>query len=245
MTQTPPQKPEVLTDKTAENTNGKLLTNTPLLDRGMNLDECKIMCTTPIIPLREKVYFRIIYETLFRPLEARCLLIENWDRQQTVLTATRVKAKTKPKRGNKHLKEYLPARPRTAVISPTTNEMLRELIGNRKKGYIFDNGKGKPISATWFKEMIHHHAKMLGIQKNVVAYNEKYKNPDKIHYRHLITCMALREAGERHHDNQGGSRKLSAVAAGHTMAVKEKHYEKVDFEEVHESMRKHHPAWKW
>jgi hypothetical protein len=31
--------------------------------------------------------------------------------------------------------------------------------------------------------------------------------------------MALREAGERHHDNAGGSRKLSAVAAGHTMEV--------------------------
>ncbi len=63
--------------------------------------------------------------------------------------------------------------------------------------------------------------------------------------RHLVTCMALREAGERHHDNAGGSRKLSAVAAGHTMHVKEKHYEKVgeDFEQVHESYRRFHPAF--
>jgi hypothetical protein len=38
--------------------------------------------------------------------------------------------------------------------------------------------------------------------------------------------MALREAGEMHHDDAGGSRKLSVVAAGHTMQVKEKHYEK-------------------
>lgn len=37
----------------------------------------------------------------------------------------------------------------------------------------------------------------------------------EVHPRHLITCMALREAGERHHDNAGGSRKLSAVAADH------------------------------
>jgi hypothetical protein len=38
---------------------------------------------------------------------------------------------------------------------------------------------------------------------------------------------------ERHHDNAGGSKKLSAVA-GHTMRVKERHYEKVgeDFEQV-------------
>jgi len=35
------------------------------------------------------------------------------------------------------------------------------------------------------------------------------------------------------------------VAAGHTMHVKEKHYEKVgeDFEQVHESYRKYHPAF--
>lgn len=58
-------------------------------------------------------------------------------------------------------------------------------------------------------------------------------------------CMALREAGERHHDNARGSRKLSAVAAGHTMQVKERHYEKVgeDFEQVHESYRKYHPTF--
>ncbi len=66
-----------------------------------------------------------------------------------------------------------------------------------------------------------------------------------MHPRHLVTCMALREAGERHHDNAGGSRKLSAVSAGHTMQVKERHYEKVgeDFEQVHESYRKFHPAF--
>jgi hypothetical protein len=57
--------------------------------------------------------------------------------------------------------------------------------------------------------------------------------------------MALREAGERRHDNAGRSRKLSDVAAGHTMQVKERHYEKVgeDFELVHESYRKFHPVF--
>jgi hypothetical protein len=57
--------------------------------------------------------------------------------------------------------------------------------------------------------------------------------------------MALREAGERHHDNKGGNRKLSSVMAGHTMQVKERHYEKVgaDFEQVHESIKENHPAF--
>lgn len=87
----------------------------------------------------------------------------------------------------------------------------------------------------WFKDRIHHYAKLQGIQKEVKYYDTKTV---EIHPRHLVTCMALREAGERHHDNAGGSRKLSAVAAGHTMHVKERHYEKVreDFEQVHESL---------
>jgi hypothetical protein len=55
----------------------------------------------------------------------------------------------------------------------------------------------------------------------------------------------MREMGESHHDHAGGSRKLSAVVAGHTMQVKEKHYERVgeDFEQVHESYRKYHPEF--
>jgi hypothetical protein len=48
-----------------------------------------------------------------------------------------------------------------------------------------------------------------------------------------------------YHDSAGESRKLSAVVARHTIQVKERHYEKVgeDFEQVHESYRKFHPAF--
>jgi integrase len=244
MLKTPPQKVGILPRKRDPITNGKLVPlDQPLLDRGMNLEECMTVCNSPIIPIREKVYFRLIYETLLRPMEVRHLLIENWDKNQRLITAQKVKVKTKPQRGDKSHKEYLPTRPRTAIVTENTNEMLRAIVGNRKKGYIFVNEKGFQLTASWFKEQIHHYAKILGIQKNVKPYNEKNKNPDKVHYRHLVTCMALREAGERHHDSQGGSRKLSAFGAGHSMAVKEKHYEKADFEEVQESMKKFHPAF--
>jgi hypothetical protein len=37
----------------------------------------------------------------------------------------------------------------------------------------------------------------------------------------------MREAGERHHDNAGGSRKLFVVAEEYTIQIKERHYEKV------------------
>ncbi len=204
----------------------------------MNIEECRVICTDYRIPTREKLFFRVIYETQLRPFEVLNLKIEDWDRNQHLITAVRVKQKTKPKKGNRKEKEWLPSTPRTALLSDNTNELLRTLVSNRKKGYIFINEKGEQLSLEWFNERINHYAKIIGIQKIKKYYADGRTLK-------LITCMALREAGERHHDNAGGSRKLSAVAAGHTMQVKEKHYEKVgeDFEQVHESYRRFHPAF--
>lgn len=218
--------------KDLRNTN-KVITTEPLLNRGMNEAECKVMCTAPVIPLREKLFFRMIYETQLRPFEVLNLDIENWDRKQGLVTAVRVKQKW-----DRRNKKYLPSYPRTALLTDNTNELLRTYVSNRKKGAVFINEKGERLSLEWFNEQINHYAKLIGIQK-VKKYYKDGRNLK------LITCMALREAGERHHDNAGGSRKLSAVAAGHTMQVKERHYEKVgdDFEQVHKSYREHHPAF--
>lgn len=229
----------ILAPKTEEITKTKqVLTTDPLLKRGLTLEECRILCTSAQIPLREKLFFRIIYETQYRPFEALNLKVEDWDREQHLITAVVVKQKTKPLKGDKHKKEHLPSSPRTAILSDNTNEFLRAYVSNRKKGFIFANEKGNHLSLEWFNEKINYYAKLLGIQK-VVKY---YKDGRTLK---LVTCMALREAGERHHDNAGGSRKLSAVAAGHTMEVKERHYEKVgeDVEQVHESYKKFHPAF--
>ena len=45
-------KQATLTKKPAILTNGKLLTDQPLLDRGMNLEECGAICTSPEIPVK-------------------------------------------------------------------------------------------------------------------------------------------------------------------------------------------------
>jgi integrase len=237
--QTPAQNSQILEPKKPELTNTKqLITTDPLLNRGMNVEECRIICTDYRIPTREKLFFRVIYETQLRPFEVLNLKIEDWDRNQYLITAVRVKQKTKPKKGNRKEKEWLPSTPRTALLSENTNELLRTLASNRKKGHIFVNENGEQLSLEWFNERINHYAKIIGIQKIKKYYADGRTLK-------LVTCMALREAGERHHDNAGGSRKLSAVAAGHTMEVKERHYEKVgeDFEQVHESYRKFHPAF--
>jgi integrase len=225
----------LLDQKSGNSTKSKLVLATePILHRGMNKEECKIICTSPIIPLREKTFFRLIYETQLRPFEVMNLEIENWDRSQKMVTAVRVKQKW----DNKH-KQYLPSVPRTAILTDNTNEMIRTFVSNRKKGKIFVNEYGEPFTdLAWFKMQIHHYATLLSIQKVKKFYIDGRP-------LHLVTLMGLREAGERQHDNAGGSRKLSAVASGHSMQVKERHYEKVgeDYEQVHESYRSFHPAF--
>jgi integrase len=227
------QKQAILNQKSEHLTNTNLITTDILLNRGMNLEECRAICTSPEIPIREKCFFRVIYETQFRPFEALNLQIEDWDRNQHTVTAKRVKQKW----DNRH-KRHLPSLPRTAIITENTNEMIRKIVGVRKKGCIFINAQSDQLSLEWFNERINYYAKLLGIQKIKKYYIDGRTQK-------LITCMALREAGERHHDNAGGSRKLLAVASGHSMAIKEKHYEKVgdDFEQVHDSYREHHPAF--
>src|SRR5659263_607499 len=86
------------------NTN-QLLTTETLLNRGMTVEECKIMCTHHSIDLREKLFFRIIYETQLRPFEVLNVLVEQWDRRQGFVTALKVKQKTKPRKGDHHAKE--------------------------------------------------------------------------------------------------------------------------------------------
>jgi len=50
----------------------------------MNKDECRAMCTSPQIPLREKLFFRMIYET--RPGEVLEARIELWNRNTGEIT---------------------------------------------------------------------------------------------------------------------------------------------------------------
>jgi hypothetical protein len=63
------------------------------LDRGMNRDECKSMCTSTQIPLREKLFFRMIYETTTRPREVLESRIELWNRNTGEITFPKTKSK--------------------------------------------------------------------------------------------------------------------------------------------------------
>ncbi len=206
-------------------------TNHVLIDRGMNLVECRAICTSPQIPLREKLFFRIIYETTFRPFETQHLRIEDWNRDTREITARVTKVKYNPRTKAKS------CLPRSMKLTDNTNEMLRTFISNRKKGYIFQGEKGDPLTLRFFEKELNRYACLLSIQqdKQITLSRRIY---------HLITLMALREAGERHHDQNGGDPAISAKAAGHTMLIKNKYYKKGSFEEAQQSFEKHHPAFK-
>ncbi len=203
-----------------------------ILDRGMNRDECKAICTSPQVPLREKLFFRIIYETTTRPIEVIESRIELWNRVTGEITFPKTKSKF-----NRWTKKFIPGSPKTMKLTQNTNEMLRHYVGNRKKSHIFINDRtGKRLTLRHFEKEIDKWAKLLNIQKlqSIKPSGKEY---------HLVTLMGLREAGERHHDIAGGDPDVSAKGAVHSMETKAKYYKKVSYEEAQESYAKHHPAF--
>lgn len=203
-----------------------------ILDRGMNRDECRAACTSPQILLREKLFFRMIYETTTRPREVLEARIELWNRNTCEITFPKTKNKY-----NRWTKKFIPGGPKTMKLTQNTNEMLRNYVSNRKKGHVFINERtGKRLTLRHFEKEIDKWARLLNIQK-LQSIKPSGKN-----YR-LVTLMGLREAGERHHDLNGGDPDVSAKAAGHSKETKARYYKKVSYEEAQESYAKHHPAF--
>ncbi len=235
---TPPQNHQVsdLLQVKSRNRN-KLITTAPLIDRGLTVEECKTLCTSPLIPIREKACFRVIYETGLRPMEALNLRIENFNKETGELVALRTKGKK-----NRYMPQTI-ARPRHVYVSPNTALMLKSVVSTRKKGYIFEGENGYPLTKRFMQHQIDRYARLLSIQK-VRRYAQSEKNPEDIRVLPLVTLMALRKAGERHHDANGGDSSLSAQASGHTMKTKVKYYQnEVDWEAVHRSYQENHPAF--
>ena len=56
-------------------------------------------------------------------------------------------------------------RQNTGQLTGNTSEMLRHYVGNRKKGHIFINGRGKKLILRHFEKMIDKWARLLNIQK--------------------------------------------------------------------------------
>ncbi len=158
--QTPPQNnPNFDLLQVKSRNRNKLLTTAPFIDRGMTVEECKALCTSPLIPVREKAYFRVIYETGLRPMEALNLRIENFNKETGELVALRTKGKK-----NRYMPQTI-AKPRHVYVSPNTSLMLKTIVSNRKKGYIFESENGAPLTKRFMQHQIDRYARLLSIQK--------------------------------------------------------------------------------
>jgi hypothetical protein len=107
----------------------------------MTVEECKIMCTHHSIDLREKIFFRIIYETQLRPFEVLNLLVEPWDRKQGLVTALKVKQKTKPRKGDHHAKDRLPSTQRQEPLPQPQMKCsgnTSDCVKSRKKSVLLE-----------------------------------------------------------------------------------------------------------
>jgi hypothetical protein len=130
----------------------------------MKKDEYRTMCTSPQIPLREKLFFRMIYETTTRPGEVLEARIELWNRTTGEITLPIPKSKY-----NRWTRRHIPGAPKTIKLTGNTSEMLT----------------GKRLTLRHFEKMIDKWARLLNIQRRQSI------KPSGREY-HLITLMGLK-----------------------------------------------------
>jgi len=199
-------------------------------------DEIRMILHHHHLKDRERSLFRALYETWARPKELISADIEDYDRNTGIIILRNTKKKWNPK-----TKKKIQEPPKRPCVSKTTQQLLKGVIGNRKKGPIWINKNGNRVSLSYIARVLDRTARKLGLQAEVKAVSDKRIDGQRIYHR--VTLKCFREAGERHHDLGGGDSELSAKAAQHSMKIKEKHYKKTVWEEVRESQRQNHPAF--
>lgn len=204
--------------------------NIKYVDRGMTIAEVNTLLTAPM-GNKERAFFRAIYETFYRASELLLCDIEDYNRQTGELVARHTKKKFSPK-----TRKIIISPPKHMVLSETTQLLFKKIIGNRKKGAIFVNRKGKRCSIFYFQQYLDNLALSLGIQQvtHITPRDKKY---------HLVTLQGLRESGERHTDLSGADSDITARGSQHSKLVKEKYYKKSGWEEIQNQVKMYHPAF--
>lgn len=220
------------------------------MGRGVTLEECLALCRSPKkLPvdatefqmwkhLRDEILIRLMYESFARIGELLKVEVRDVDFEHCAIRITHPKAKAVFKiidGKRKHVGTVYPKR--WVYFGEESKNLLIRYLGRRRSGYLITNSRGKKLSTRQAERIVDFYARKAGIQK-IIGHT---KNGREIR---LVTCKALREAGERHTDMNGGDRDATARIAGHTVRTKEKYYKKGNFEEDGEVVRRHHPLMK-
>lgn len=217
------------------------------IERGLTEKECIAVCKAPrrLPPNatefriwkagRDELLIRLLYEAFPRIGELIKADVVDVDFEENTLYIRHPKGKAVFKIGDGgrvHVDTV--HRERATHFSNYAKDLGIRHLRRRKRGPLIANSQGKRLSVRQAERIVDMHAKAAGMQK-VVGHT---KNGREIH---LVTCKALREAGERHTDVAGADRDATARIAGHTVRTKEKYYKKGNFEEDRRIVREHHP----
>ncbi len=211
------------------------------------MDECSLLCRAPKeLPvnvtkfqlwkhLRDEILIRLIYETFMRIGELTRVKIKDVDFENRAIFVSSPKAKAVFKIvDEKRTHVDTICQPRWVFFSLHTRNLMIRYLDGRRRGYLIVNSRGKRFSTRQAERIVDHYARQADIQKVI----GETRNGRKIS---LITCKALREAGERHTDESGGDRDGTARIAGHSVRTKERYYKLGNFEEDRRIVRRHHP----
>lgn len=217
------------------------------MNRGLTQQECIALVTAPSkLPanasrfrlwkhMRDEILVRLLYESWARIGELLEVEIQEIDFEHSAIRIAHPKGKAvfRIVDGKRvHIETIYPQR--WVFFSEYTRTLIIRFLSGRKKGHLIVNSKGKKLSIRESERIVDHYAEADGIQRTV----GHTKNGREIR---LVTCKALREAGERHTDEAGGDRDATARIAGHTVRTKEMYYKRGNFEEDMNVVRRHHP----
>lgn len=215
--------------------------------RGLTVDECMALCNAPRkLPanatrfqiwkhLRDEILVRLLYETWARINELLEVTIPDIDFDHSAIHVTHPKGRGIFKivdQKRVHIDTVYTQR--WVFFSDYTRTLIIRYMDGRKKGHLIVNSRQKKLSTREAERIVNGYARIAGKQKTI----GNTKNGRQIQ---LVTCKALREAGERHTDEAGGDRDATARIAGHTVRTKEAYYKKGNFEEDMKIVRRHHP----
>lgn len=218
--------------------------------RGLTLQECKTLCLSPRrLPsnatkfhmwkaMRNELLIRLLYETWTRIGELLNVDIRDIDFDNYSILIRHPKGKAVFKTENStrvHVDTIYEQR--QVFFGDYTRDLMIRYLQRRRRGPLITNSKRKRLSTRQVERIVDSYARAAGIQR-MLGYDRKGREV------RLVTCKALREAGERHTDIAGADRDATARIAGHTVQTKEKYYKKGNFEEDRRIIREHHPLMK-
>ncbi|MEE8183409.1 MAG: tyrosine-type recombinase/integrase [Thermoplasmata archaeon] len=217
------------------------------IGRGLTMDECLRLCKAPRrlpanatkfriwMALRDELLTRLLYETWTRVSELLKIDIRDVDFDNCSIFIRHPKGRAVFRiEDGRRVHVDTVHQQRQVFFSDHTRDLIIRFLQRRKRGPLITNSRRKRLSTRQAERIVDRHARAAGVQR-VVGYDRKGREI------RLVTCKALREAGERHTDIAGGDRDATARVAGHTVRTKEKHYKKGNFEEDRRIVREHHP----